>query len=169
MSTDLQADLEDALAVGLHWLHEVEQPDDAVLQHHGAFMLAGRSRTFPAIARPRLLRFVPLARDGRAVVVVTIAKNEYDGEGNVLHRLLPEELAVVTGMIESLGGAVEFSWNGHPAETGSLALKRPAHPTLVAAVERYHKGCPEHPKEGVFCGCSWYQRGHSKLIPPTVR
>ncbi|GGT67508.1 hypothetical protein P6B95_02045 [Streptomyces atratus] len=49
------------------------------------------------------------------------------------------------------GLPVRTTWNGLPAVTGSLSLARPAHPTLVTAVQRYHRGCTVHPERRVLC------------------
>lgn len=160
--------IEDVLAAGLRWLYQTEQPEDAILQHHGVTLVGDRSRSFPAINRARLMGFAPAAADGSVVVWTEVAGNDYDDRAEPLHRLLPEELEVMTRMIESLGETVARTWNGHPAPTGSLALERPAHPTLAAAVKRYNQGCSDHPAKGVFCQCDWYRIGREKLRLPEI-
>jgi hypothetical protein len=154
----------DILAAGLRWLYETEQPDGAILQHHGVWVGKVDNRSFS---------FAASAWEGRAVVVAEVVKVEWKsdplGHQVPANPLAPEELADLTAELVELGAEVLHTWNGHPAITGSLALARPAHPSLVAAVDRYRTGCPDH--TGPLCswdGCPWYGDGNALIIKPAV-
>ncbi|GAA2107967.1 hypothetical protein [Streptomyces synnematoformans] len=147
------------LAAGLAWLYETEQPDDAILQHHGE-----------TLSRPdsnRWYGFCPAGWDGRVVISTHVGKVEWTGEGGgrrPANPLGPGELDAITAELAGLGAEVVSTWNGHPGTTGSLALARPAHPTLLAAVDRYRRGCPNH--TGPLCswdGCPWYPTGNARV------
>jgi hypothetical protein len=151
--------LRPTLAAGLCWLYDTEQPSDATIQHHGAGL--------PSVANRRL-RFCPQGWEGHPVVVIDVAHVEWDGPYlPAKNPLAAGELDAVATLIAETASPVVGIWNGHPAITGSVALSRPAHPTLVGAVNRYRAGCPEH--STVFCtseGCTWYRAGHAKIIHP---
>jgi hypothetical protein len=153
------------LAAGLAWLYDTVQPDGAILQHHGL-----------GIADPahnRYLNFVPTGGSSSRSAVVT---------DNVRRRVLvgpptawllanpiePDEPDRLSAMLAGLGLVVTDVWNGYPSDTVGVALDRPAHPTLTAAVDRYHRGCPRH-GGSVFCsreGCIWYADGFALVVPP---
>ena len=150
------------IAAGLRWLYETEQPDDAVLQHHGLPLPAVENRRFS---------FCPRGWAGHVVVVVEVAKVEwgrpYEPPRNPL---APDELDALTAALANFGARVVSTWNGHPAVTGSLALARRANPTLRASVQRYFDQCPRH--RTVFCGsnfgCTWYRDGYARVVKPTA-
>lgn len=154
---------EQILADGLHWLFETVQSEGAILQHH-SIPLAGVAN--------RNLGFCPSGWSNRAVVILNVAEVEWRKEGTewtMLNPLEPDELADLTNALARLGEEVVHSWNGHPADSGSVALKRPAHPSLTAAVDLYRAGCPTHPRESVFCKCGWYGRGNALVTYPMSR
>lgn len=140
---------------GLRWVYETEQPDSAVLQHHGEGL--------PSVAN-RNVSFCPVGWARHVVVVLAVSKVEYGpGPGcRPENPLARGELEAFAGLLRQLGQRVVKTWNGHPWVSGSVALGRPAHPSLVAAVQRYHAGCPRH--GGVFCRCGWYGDGNSDLV-----
>lgn len=153
------------LRAGLAWLYDTEQPGDAVLQHHGLGVPGGTVDN-------RSFTFVPVGWRRHVVVVVNVVKVEWGeqyGEGprNPLGR---DELTEITAELARLGAEVVTTWNGHPGVTGSLALSRPAHPTLGVAVDRYLKGCPTHLT--TLCGsgwsCTWYSDGFAKVVRPSA-
>lgn len=150
---------ERVLAAGLRWLFEVEQPEDALLQHHGERMKGEGNRTFD---------FIPTGADRMPVVVVNVAEISYrmNGQGYEVpaNPLEPNELTDLTTTLAALGVEVTRTWNGHPAITGSLGLAQPAHPSLLAAVKRYLAGCLTHPERSVFCPCGWYPEGNAKIV-----
>ncbi|MEH0657699.1 hypothetical protein QA860_08130 [Streptomyces stelliscabiei] len=80
--------------------------------------------------------------------------------------LEPGELEALAAELERRGFSVEGTWNGHPGTTGSVGLVRPAHPTLVAAVDRYRAGCLEHPNRSVFCDCETWRAGFTRVVQP---
>lgn len=153
------SELTPTLRAGIRWLHDTEQPDSAALSHHGL--------SLPVVANRRFT-FVPEGAFGRPVVVVEVAKIEwvergvYRAPGNPLE---PGELSDLATLLASLGAESERTWNGN-GTTGSVGLKYPAHPTLIAAVNRYRAGCLTHPTEHVFCKCDWYRNGRKLLITP---
>jgi hypothetical protein len=150
------------LTAGLTWLYDTEQPDGAILHHSGESLPAEGNRRFS---------FIPAGGSREAIVVVDVA---HVGWVDVdpwtkapANPLGPGELERITDALAELGARVARTWNGYPATTGSLALVRPAHPTLLAAVDRYHAGCLEHPGYGrgdVFCDCDWYGHGNARVI-----
>ncbi|MFG3136071.1 hypothetical protein ACGFZA_07590 [Streptomyces sp. NPDC048211] len=153
------------LTAGLRWLYDTEQPDDAWQGHHGLLL--------PLPAANRLYAFVAANDWGDAVVVVDVAKIEWIDNGpNELQTpanpLEPDELDVLAGELRALGVEVARTWNGHPQTTGSVGLARPAHTSLLAAVERYHAGCRVHPKRFVFCDCADWQAGFTRIVRPEL-
>lgn len=147
------------LVAGLHWLFDTEQPEGAVQPHHGVVLPAVDNRQFG---------FIPAGWSRRAIVTVDVAKVRYDGDGMPTNPLRPDELHDLTEQLATLGADVVETWNGHPSITGSLALSRPAHPTLLAAVALYRAGCPTHPRVGVFCDCGWFAAGDALVARPSV-
>jgi len=144
------------LCSGLSWLYDTEQPASAVLQHHGEGLASQGNRG---------LRFIPSGWGGRVVIIVDVTKVEYGtnpGTRRPLNPLAVGELDAFTALLADLGHKVVHTWNGHPAVTGSLALAEPAHPSLQAAVARYHAGCPTH--RTTLCRCGWYRQGNRHLI-----
>lgn len=148
---------ETALDAGLHWLYETAQPDDAHAQHHGD--------TIGLPAANRYYGFCPSGAEGLPVVVVNVAKPELRPYEPPLNPLAPDELSDLARELEARGFAVRTTWNGHPAITGSVGLVRPAHPTLLAAVDRYRAGCLDHPKRSVFCDCEAWRAGFRRVVP----
>lgn len=155
----------DLLAAALRWLVDTEQPDGALLQHHGV--------TLPLVVDNRLVRVIPRSAEGHPVIVVDVANRMRDHQDVLLTRLQQGELDWWAGLLADLGVTVYHQWNGWPAATGSLALDVTVHPTLLAAVDGYLAGCPTHPgpgnDAGVFCRCGWWAAGYQRLVQPTVR
>jgi hypothetical protein len=150
--------LQATVDAGLAWLYDTEQPDTAILQHHGV--------PLPAVGNRRL-SFCPVGFNRQPVVVVNVVTVTYIEDSLRPHNpLAAGELEALAALI-GRSAPVSTTWNGHPAATGSIGLARPAHPSLVAAVTRYHARCPEH--DSVFCsrtGCGWYRDGHRTVIYP---
>ncbi|WP_367139734.1 hypothetical protein [Saccharothrix sp. HUAS TT1] len=146
----------------MRWGFHVEQPDAAIVPHSGA------SLTAPATANRRYSLIPEVG--GWPVLVVDVVDSQWDSakyaHGVVLH---PDELDCLHLALDSMGFQVVERWNGHPTTTGSLRLAgRQAHPSLLAAVKRYHAGCPDHPAKGLFCDCGWYQAGHRDSVQPVA-
>lgn len=163
MTALTQAQL-DTLQAGLDWLYNTEQTDgESIVSHHGIVA--------PVVENRRYL-FVPSGFHPVAapVVVVNVAKPEHTGPiGNsvLVNPLEPGELARVEAQIREWGYQVHSTWNGD-GETGSVGLATPAHPSLLAALERQRQGCPDHPKQ-ILCswdGCPWYGTHIDKLRVP---
>lgn len=160
MATSDQATrtLATVLDAGLGWLYDTVQPDDAHQQH------TGRSLGLPDYNR--LYSFCPDGAEHLPVVIVSVAKPRQLPGRLQQHPLTPYELGALAAELERRGLQVRTTWNGFPAPTGSVGLARPAHPTLVAAVERYHRGCTVHPEKRVFCDCEHWRAEGARIIRP---
>lgn len=162
MTTTINGQVRAVLAAGLAWLYETEQPATSALQHHGVFG--------PRLG-DRRYRFIPADDGKRPVVVVDVPEPLYDTSIVSKWQLLnpiggDEEMLALAATVRDLGYDTGRWWNGN-GESGSLGLASPAHPTLLAAVDRYKAGCLEHPRAGVFCTCPWYRPGRALLVEPT--
>jgi hypothetical protein len=150
-----------ALTLGLRWLYETVQPDDARAQHHGEMLAADGNRTY---------RFIPVGACDLPVVAVDVTKVEWVDVDPITRKpangLEPGELAALADELRRRGYEVRDTWNGAAGGiTGSIGLARPAHPSQVAAVERYHRGCPDHPRRSVFCDCEAWRAGFRRVVP----
>lgn len=150
----------EALTAGLRWLYETEQPADAWAQHHGEMVVADGNRTY---------RFIPVGARKCPVVVVGVTRVEWIDNGpndlpTPANPLEAGELEALAAELEARGFRVDDAWNGAPGITGSVGLARPAHPSQVAAVERYRVGCLEHPTRSVFCDCKAWRSGFRRVV-----
>lgn len=143
---------------GLAWLYDTEQPDSAHHQHHGV--------TLALPDENRLYGFCPTGDENLPVVWVEVAKPELQPYGPPLNPLAPDELFDLAQELERRSYTVRTTWNGHPGTGGSVGLARPAHPTLIAAVECYRRGCTAHPDRSVFCDCEAWRAGFRRIVPP---
>lgn len=159
--TDQHRTLARILDAGLGWLYDTVQPDDAHQQHHGI--------TIGLPSANRLYGFCPTGSANLPVVIANVAKPELRPYDLPLNPLAPDELFDLATELERRGFTVRTTWNGHPAITGSVGLVRPAHPTLVAAVERYHRGCVVHPERSVFCDCETWNAEGARIVQPVPR
>jgi hypothetical protein len=112
------------------WLYDTPQPADALV------MPAGRDLTFgntdltvgirPGATAPTLVLFVA-------------------SPGQSLNRAQWAEWQTLVGKLaKKHKTGIRRTFNGPPTHTGAMVLDAPAHPTLVAAVQRYQAGCPRH-------------------------
>ncbi|MFE9363711.1 hypothetical protein ACFYNN_13020 [Streptomyces sp. NPDC006978] len=157
-------ELDTILTAGLHWLYETEQPNDAWL-HRGLLLTAPTAN--------RLYGFIPANDWKRVVVAVDVAKIEWIDNGpndlkTPANPLGVGELDALAAALRALGFEVTSTWNGHPQTTGSVGLTRTAHPSLLAAVDRYHAGCLVHPKSSVFCDCDAWRDGFNRIVQPEL-
>lgn len=150
------------LAAGLTWLYDTPQPDDAIANHHGYSVVVGERR----------YRFIGQGINWGPVVVVDVPDPQYEHRGHdrvVVNGLDgPAEMRRVADALAEMGHRVASQWNGSEGcETGSLGLADRPHPTLTAALRRYHDGCPTH--GGVFCPgeCRWLRDGLDRAVQPT--
>ncbi|MET9728466.1 hypothetical protein [Streptomyces zaomyceticus] len=152
-----------ALTAGLRWLYETEQPSDAWMNHHG--------EQIPVLGN-RFLAFVPTSVGGLPVIVIGVVKptRKEGPRGDMVptNPLTPIELPCLAAELERRGYAVRSTWNGFPGPTGSVGLARPAHPSQVAAVDRYRAGCQEHPARSVFCECDAWRAGFVRAVRPVA-
>lgn len=148
---------------GVSWLCGTQQPPAALVRPDGLAL--------PTVAGRRLI-FVPdVGGKGPAVVVETVGTETTTGE-----LLDSDELAGLVAVIQHCGG-VECVLDSPPGhQRASIRLAGSAHPSLLAAVTRYRKGCPIHRQPscghalGPGAACQWYTQGFSRLIlpaPPT--
>jgi hypothetical protein len=140
------------LAAGVRWLLRTDQPATAVLQHHGPSR-RGTDLDYS---------FCPIGPPHMPVVAVT---------DRTLNEPSPDLMKTVAAELTRLGAAVSRQWVGGAQAMlwASSGLAVPAHPSLVAAVDRYHGGCPKH--QTVFCSrevpaCSWYRDGNALVREP---
>ncbi len=153
-------DFRAALAAGLAWIYETEQPDDAIPAIHG----------YSTQVADRILRFIGAGYEGRPVVVVDVAEPVYAHPGPSADLLNPlggaAEMDALAAAIRAAGREVGHWWNGM-GTTGSVGLATPAHPSLLAGLRRYSAQCPTH--RSVFCsanGCTWLRDGLRRTAQP---
>ncbi|MFE2712279.1 hypothetical protein ACFXKI_09880 [Streptomyces mirabilis] len=159
--TDQQ--LDEILDTGLGWLYDTVQPDDAHQHHLGiVFHLPEANRWYGFV--PEGARSLPVV----SVDVLTVEwiDNGPNGLGTPGNPLELGELDVLAAGLRRRGVESSGTWNGHPGATGSVGLVRPAHPTLVAAVDRYRRGCVVHPERSVFCDCEAWRAEGARIVRP---
>lgn len=158
--------LEEALDRGLAWLFRTEQKEGAVISHHGDSL---------KVRDNRRLSFVPAgSADGRApVVVLSVAaphRRKATHDRPLSHwGLAPHEIWNLVKLLNERGHDVTSTWNGFPADTGSVALGNDRlHPTMAAALANYHAGCAQH-YGSVFCNCPLFREGFARATPLRAR
>lgn len=150
------------LFMGLKWLFHIEQPDGALISHHGVTLGADNNRRYS---------FTPYGYDNHPVVVASVADVKYIDRKEFrefTNPIAPDELDQLSADLTAMGFGVAKTWNGHPGITGSVGLKQTAHPTLLAAVGNYQAGCQQHPGKSVFCDCGWRDAGDNLIITPRI-
>lgn len=135
--------LEDAIARGLRWLREVEQPADAIVFHLGdQTRAAGFAIDFtPRLGGSSIVCVAKLVR-----IDLEDARRDTERDPRLLKKA---ELERVVRALEVQGASVVDSWNGVGLFSGSFRVALELHPSLAAALTRYHDGCPKH--GSVFC------------------
>lgn len=123
------------LLVGLRWLFDTAQPDAAMVSAGGQALRSGR----------RSLRFRPVDWQGHAVIEIVGPAIAGDPSPRA-------ELEAYAQALDDMGEDVVASWIGRRGQVRSIALARPVHPTLRAAVDRYVAGCARHPGQQCACG-----------------
>ncbi|WP_418003860.1 hypothetical protein ACNO8X_01535 [Mycobacterium sp. PDNC021] len=123
------------LLVGLRWMYDTAQPDGAAVSAGGQIVRSGR----------RTLRFRPQDWQGHAVIEIVGPAAAGDPSPRA-------ELEAYVQALDDMGEEVVASWIGRGGQVRSIALARPVHPTLRAAVDRYVAGCSEHPGRQCACG-----------------
>lgn len=157
------------ILVGLRWLYDTEQPATAIHHQHGAQL---------ASVDDRIVGFCPSGWNGHVVISLTATAPgrraqrrrwlslRYPNAMRPPHVLAPGELEAFAALLSDLGEEVVSTWSGYPGRTGSVALARPAHASLRAAVARDRAGCPEH-GHADLCDCDWSRAGRRDVV--TVR
>lgn len=151
------------LDTGLNWLYDTVQPDDSHQQHHGIVLHLPEAN--------RWYGFCPDGAQHLPVVSVDVLKPEWIDNGfnrpsTLANPLGADELPALAEELRRRGFESFGTWNGHPGPTGSVGLTRKPHPTLVAAVDRYHRGCTVHPERRVFCDCDAWNAGFTLIVRP---
>lgn len=159
-----------SVLVGLRWLYDTEQPATAIHHPLGAQL---------ASVDDRVLGFCPSGWNGHVVVSLTATtppgrraqyRRWWSLRGPHAMRpqrfLAPGELEAFGELLSDLGEEVLSTWSGYPGRSGSVALARPAHASLLAAVARDQAGCPEH-GPAALCECDWSRAGRRDVV--TVR
>lgn len=158
-----------SLLVGLRWLYDTEQPATAIHHPLGAQL---------ASVDDRVVGFCPSGWNGHVVVSLAATAParrapyrrwlSLRGPRAMRPRdvLAPGELEAFAELLSDLGEEVVSTWSGYPGRSGSVALARPAHASLLAAVARDQAGCPEHGPAGL-CECDWSRAGRRDVV--TVR
>lgn len=123
------------LLIGMRWLFDTAQPDGAMVSAGGQIVRSGR----------RTLRFRPVDWQGHAVIEIVGPAAAGDPSPRA-------ELEAYVQALDDMGEDVVASWIGRRGQVRSIALARPVHPTLRAAVDRYVAGCAEHPGQQCACG-----------------
>lgn len=117
-----------ALLAGLRWLYDTEQPADSAIDPRQHSLASPRGR--------RGLRFSP---DGhRGAATIEIVGGPLNGSRD--HALAAAELTAFGELIDGLGEEVVDTWIGRGRVVGGVALARPAHSSLLAAVDRFRSG-----------------------------
>lgn len=151
------------LDTGLNWLYDTVQPDNAHLHPRGLTLHLPEAN--------RQYSFCPTGARRPTVVSVDVLKVEWIDNGpndlkTPANPLESGELEALAAELERRGFPAQDTWNGHPGITGSVGLARPAHPSLVAAVDRYRRGCTAHPARSVFCDCEAWRAGFTRIVGP---
>lgn len=143
------------LLAGLAWLFDVSHPDTAIVHCDGQSVRSAAHRT---------LGFRPSKPPGH--VTITLESDCGDcprRSEQPQNPLEPGELAALVDLLEGMGeNALSFA-GGYPASEASVVLAKAAHPSLRAAVTRYHHGCPEHDGND-DCDCGWFTHATDSTI-----
>ena len=157
---------DDLLAEGLRWLHDTPQPPTAVIDCRGAAARMASAN--------RVIRFVPLGWAWKASIVVDVAHVHWGaGMGPPLNPMPSSEIIALAAALHRCGANIDDIRCSTTALCATVALTRPAHCTLRAAVRRFMGGCPTHhsricarPNSRGGHHCSWYGDGQSGVIWP---
>lgn len=142
----------EAVMNAIYWLFNWEQPDGAVIQHHGL------TASFTTEHGVRTIRAVPRGWSNKPVIVIETRTGDC---------LKPGEMESLAQQLTYQGHRPIHKWNGDGFTSGSFAIEGAIEPTLLAAVDRYYAGCPTH--RSVFCGgddCDWYRTGRALIRAP---
>jgi hypothetical protein len=165
LATMAPPSLEGALRAGLHWLYATEQPPDALVERRGAKITTTE----------RSLRFLPISASDNPLIVVDLLEVHWAiaSFSPPLNALPPDELPGVATELRALG--IPSGAQHYHGITGTIVLDVPAHPSLIAAVHRYDRGCPKHdtqvceaPVRDGGKACTWHADGHRRANWPVV-
>jgi hypothetical protein len=163
MPAHLTPALTGMIRAAINWL-ERPQPPDCHMQHHGF----GLGRTGPGDDE-LTLNICPRGYDGHPVLSAERCRPRRPHPlADIENPLVPAEVDAIRDAITQAGSGVALEWNGPPAITVSFALTTTAHPDLLAAVRRYHAGCPDHPTASVFCACDAWRAGFGRALRPAL-
>ena len=134
------------------WLYDTEQPPDALVMPAGRTLIPGNAGLALAI-RP-------------GITGPTLSLSTEHASFALNRGYWDEWQTVVAKTAKKHKVGVARTFNGPPTHTGAIVLDTPAHPTLVAAVERFQAGCPLHRGACRDEGCSWFTAGARIVVNP---
>jgi hypothetical protein len=137
--------LGELIAAGIRWLQE-PQVDGALLTHHGVFCTRPISKV--------LISLTPCGFKDGPVFMFEPFPLYVDGVRNTISKELAGQIR--SAFVEH--SAIVHEWNGVGRPSYSIVPDVAVHPSLMAAVELYRAGCPEHPENSVFCECGWFAK-----------
>jgi hypothetical protein len=149
------------LRQGRWFLYEATQTPGALLQHHGIHTAMGGPRAGIVFG------ICPEGSKGLPVLTFEFREAYISSRLGSKPRIWRDKEILELGhMAEVILGPVNKCWNGAGHSSFSIGLRKRANPSLLAAVQTYHDGCPDHPSRSVFCSCPWFPRGYKKMRIP---
>lgn len=163
-AVEAEAGIEALVQAAVAWLGR-PQPADCHMHHHGPNV----GTTGPT-DDDLLLSISPrgFRRNLPVLVVDRVGPRRPSPLEDIENPLTSEEMDLVRQAITAAGSTIADEWNGPPNITASFALTTTVHPDLLAAVDRYHAGCPNHPSKTVFCDCKAWRAEFRRAALPAV-
>jgi len=121
------------LLIGLEWLYDIEQPAGSVAHPQGQFLAGGAHRN---------LWFVPGGSTGNGIVVICAVPDTR--AGSTPRPVENGELTALRELLDGMNEDVVTTTLAADGSTARLVLARSVHPSLSAAVQRYHAWWLEH-------------------------
>jgi len=151
------------LKVAFDWLSSSEQPEGALIQHHGIYLLPDCSPEFSVqIAPETILRNQSIRR----TVVIIEHRDKKFVDGAATNVLTEEEFKSFIELVNSFYPVFDH-WNGVGCESGSMSVAADVSDGVVRLLATYRGGCPTHKHS--LCSwekCSWFKEGRAKAVLP---
>lgn len=154
-------ELVEGLRSAIQWLGS-QQPQGALVNHLGIYMKKKFADSF-------CISLCPRGHDGLPVIIFNKRDCRWEGGRQVetiTQEHVQQALKIVRQAAQLEGNDVKTSWNGVGCDSFSIELLKPAGPGVMALLGIYHKGCPDHTDESVFCRCGWFQKAYAKAKLP---
>lgn len=151
------------LRQGRWFLYGATQTPGALISHHGIYASMGGPRAGIVFG------VCPVGAEGLPVLTFEFREAYISSRSDSKPRTWrDEETLEIRHMAEAIFGGPPGNkcWNGAGYFSFSIGLLKRANPSLLAAVQTYHDGCPDHPSRSVFCSCPWFPRGYKKMRIP---